>query len=229
MAGWFEAWWRTFGSGRLRVVTVYEDGDLAGVFPLCRSRGALVSPTNYRTPLLVTFKHAGKTRLATIKVGWLRLRLPETEQELWAVVAEEYDVEDKAVRMLVLLTNVPVVEVATAQVLCEEWRLRGRIEHGYRSCQEPRLDVEDMRVRTLERMRRLFILVLLLAAQFVMHLTQKWPAVGVGGLRLLGGKLGLQIDRDGPYQVLRGLSAVWQTVATLTLLAACPFLHDAFA
>jgi hypothetical protein len=77
--------------------------------------------------------------------------------------------------------HVPVVEVATAQVLLEEWRLRGRIEHGYRSCQEAGLDVEDMRVRTLERMRRLFILVLLLAAQFVMHLTQKWPAVGVGG------------------------------------------------
>jgi hypothetical protein len=71
---------------------------------------------------------------------------------------------------------VPVVEVATAQVLFyEEWRLRGRIEHGYRFCQEAGLDVEDMRVRTLERMRRLFMLVLL-AAQFVMHLTQKWPA-----------------------------------------------------
>ena len=77
-------------------------------------------------------------------------------------------------------------------------------------------------------MRRLFILVLL-AAQFVMHLTQRWPAVGVRWLGLLGGKLGLQIDRDGPsYIVSRGLSAVWQTVATLTLLAVCPFAHDAF-
>jgi hypothetical protein len=187
----------------------------------------LVQTVPFSATWQVTFKHAGKTRLATVKVGWLRLRLPETEQELWAVVAEEYDAEDKAVRILVLLTNVPIGEVATAQVLYEEWRLRGRIEHGYRFCQEAGLDVEDMRVRTLERMRRLFILVLL-AAQFVMHLTQKWPAVGVGWLRLLGGKLGLQIDRDGPYIVLRGLSAVWQTLATLTLLSACPFPHDAF-
>lgn len=188
----------------------------------------LVRTVPFSATWQVTFEHAGKRRLAEVKVGWLRLRLPETGQELWAVVAEEYDAEDKAVRILVLLTNVPVVEVATAQVLYEEWRLRGRIEHGYRFCQEAGLDVEDMRVRTLERMRRLFMLVLL-AAQFVMHLTQKWPAVGVGWLRLLGGKLGLQIDRDGPYMVLRGLSAVWQTVATLTLLAVRPFPHEAFA
>ena len=126
-----------------------------------------------------------------------------------------------------MLTSVPVFEVAQAQELYEDWRLRGRIEHGYRFCQEQGLDVEDMRVRSVERMRRLFMLVLL-AAQFVMHLTQKWPAVAVGWLRLLGGKLGLRIDRDGPYKVLRGLSAVWQTVATLTLLSVCPFPNDAF-
>jgi hypothetical protein len=36
------------------------------------------------------------------------------------------------------------------------------------------------------------------------------------------------MDRDGPYLLLRGLQAVWQTVATLTLLAVEPFPHDAF-
>ena len=187
----------------------------------------LVQTIPFSATWQVTFKHAGKTRLATVRVGWLRLRLAETEQELWAVVAEEYDVADKAVRTLVLLTSVPVFEVAQAQELYEDWRLRGRIEHGYRFCQEQGLDVEDMRVRSVERMRRLFVLVLL-AAQFVMHLMERWPAVGVRWLRLLGGKLGLQIDRDGPYIVLRGLRSVWQTVATLTLLAVCPFPHDAF-
>ena len=52
--------------------------------------------------------------------------------------------------------------------------------------------------------------------------------MAVTWLRLLGGKLGLQIDRDGPYLLLRGLHAVWQTVATLTLLALEPFPHHAF-
>lgn len=44
----------------------------------------------------------------------------------------------------------------------------------------------------------------------------------------LGGKLGLTIDRDGPYIPLEGLSAVWQTATTLTHLATCPFPHGAF-
>ncbi len=175
----------------------------------------------------VAFSHAGRTRLATIKVGWLRLRLPESHQQLWAVVAQEYDTTERATRTLVLLTNVAVSEVATARAVYEDWRLRGRIEHGYRFCQEQGLDVEDMRVRTLERMRRLFVLVLL-AMQFVWHVMQRWPPVAVRWLRRLGGKLGLQIDRDGPYLLLRGLHAVWQTVAALTHLAVCPFPHEAF-
>jgi hypothetical protein len=174
-----------------------------------------------------TFTHAGKSRVATIKVGWLKLRLPETRRRIWAVVAEEYDATEQAVRTLVLVTNVEVEAEKEAQEVYGDWRLRGRIEHGYRLCQEAGLDVEDMRVRTLERMRRLFILVLL-AMQFVFHLMERWPAVGVRWLRELGGKLGLQIDRDGPYILLRGLSAVWQTAMTLTHLATCPFPHGAF-
>ena len=126
------------------------------------------------------------------------------------------------------LISVPVIEVSQAQELYEDWRLRGRIEHSNRFCQEAGLDVEDMRVRSVARMRELFILVSL-AAQFVMHLSERWPAVGVRWLRLLGGKLlGLQIDRDGPYLLLRGLSAVWRTVATLTHLATYPFPHEEF-
>lgn len=180
----------------------------------------------------VSFTHAGKTRLATLKVGWLHLRLAETKQEMWAVVAEEYDRseqedEGEKRRTLVLLTDVRVEEEATAKALYDDWRSRGRIEHGYRFFQEQGLDVEDMRIQSLEGMRRLFVVVLL-AAQFVMHLMQKWPPVAVRWLRRLGGKLGLRIDRDGPYLLLRGLSAVWQTVTTLSHLANCPFPHEAF-
>jgi hypothetical protein len=84
------------------------------------------------------------------------------------------------------------------------------------------LDVEDVRVHTLERMRRLFILVLL-AAQFVFAVQQTWPPAAVFWLRELGGKLGLTSDRDGPYVLLRGIAAVWSTAATLRFLADHPF------
>jgi hypothetical protein len=52
--------------------------------------------------------------------------------------------------------------------------LWGKIEHGYRFEQEQGQDVKDLRVQTLERMRRLFALVLA-AAQFIFHLMQHWP------------------------------------------------------
>jgi hypothetical protein len=187
----------------------------------------LVDTVPFATKWEVEFQHAGKRRQATVKVGWLQMRLPETQQEVWAVVAEEYDQDDKAVRTLVLLTNVPVTSEREARSVYEDWRLRGRIEHGYRFAQEQGLDVEDMRVQTLARMQRLFALVLV-AAQFVFHVMQTWPPTAVTWLRLVGGKLGLMIDRDGPYILLRGLQAVWQTVATLTLLALEPFPHHAF-
>jgi len=114
-----------------------------------------------------------------------------------------------------------------AKQVYEDWRLRSRIEHGYRFDQEQGLDVEDMRVRTLERMRRLFGLVLA-AAQFVFHIMHHWPKQAVLWLRKLGGKLGLKTDRDGPYILLRGLSAVWQTQATLSWTAIQPFPHHLF-
>ncbi len=188
----------------------------------------LVATVPFTTKWEVEFRHAGKTRPATVKVGWLHLRVPTTQQEVWAVVAEEYDQEDRAVRTLVLLTNVPVRTEGDARGVYDDWCLRGRIEHGYRFAQEQGLDVEDMRVQTLARMRRLFALVLM-AAQFVFHVMETWPPVAVRWLRLLGGKLGLQIDRDGPYILLRGLQAVWQTVAALTLLTLQPFPHHVFA
>lgn len=55
-----------------------------------------------------------------------------------------------------------------------------------------------------------------------------WPAVGIRWLRQLGGMLGLGIDWDGPYLLLRGLSAVWQTAMTLSHLTTCPFPREAF-
>jgi hypothetical protein len=73
-------------------------------------------------------------------------------------------------------------------------------------------------------MRRLFILVLL-AAQFVCYINRTWTQPAILWLRQLGGKLGLKSDLNGPYVLLRGISAVWQTMATLTFAATHPFPH----
>jgi len=132
----------------------------------------LVDTVPFEAEWVVQFKHSGYTRQASIQIGWLSIRLPESERELWvlvALVAYEAASDERQERTLVLLTNVPIegIEgVEQAQSLYSDWRLRARIEHGYRFDQEQGLDVEDMRVQTVERMRRLFALVLV-AAQFV--------------------------------------------------------------
>lgn len=183
----------------------------------------LVDCVPWQVSYQVAFRHAGRTRLATLNMGWFLVRLPETHQQLWVLVAED----DLHPNTLTLLTNIPLLNVTIAQQVYADWRLRGRIEHGYRFDQEQGLDVEDLRVHTLERMRRIFALVLA-AAQFVFFLAKCWPPKAVLWLRKLGGKFGLKTDRDGPYILLRGLSAVWQCVATLSWLAVQPFPHHLF-
>jgi hypothetical protein len=184
----------------------------------------LVSTVPFTAAYQVAFTHAGKTRMATIQMGWLKLRLPETHQGLWALVAED----SSQGRTLVLLTNIPINVIRQAKQVYDDWRLRTRIEHGYRFDQEQGLDVEDIRVHTLERMRRIFILVLA-AAQFIFYLMDAWPPRAILWLRELGGKLGIVSDRDGPYILLKGLAAVLQTVATVTYLALKPFPHEDFS
>ncbi|MCQ3980291.1 MAG: hypothetical protein DPW09_43320 [Anaerolineae bacterium] len=183
----------------------------------------LVETLPFSHTFKVTFTHARQDRQATIYIGWLALRLPDTHQRLWAIVAYEPAIE----RTLVLLTNVPLVTIAQVRQVYDDWRLRARIEHGYRFDQEQGLDVEDMRLQSLEAMQRLFILVLL-AAQFVFYLIDTWPPRAVLWVRYLGGKLALANDLDGPYLVLRGLKALIQTLVTLTFLLVSPFPHQDF-
>jgi hypothetical protein len=166
----------------------------------------------------VAFTHARKVRHVTIELGWLMLRLPGTHQLLWVLVAHDPDYD----RDLVLLTSIPVRTAAEAQAVYTEWRYRPQIEHTYRFDQEDGLDVEDMRVQTLERMRRVFALVLM-ATLFVYHVAHVWPRRMVLWLRLLGGKLGLSSDLDGPYVLLAGIGAVFLTAATLAFAAQYPF------
>jgi hypothetical protein len=183
----------------------------------------LVDCVLWQVTYQIAFHHAGRTHLTDLKMGWFRIRLPDTHQILWALVAED----TLHSHPLTLLTNIPLRHVPIAQQVYADWRLRGRIEHGYRFDQEQGLDLEDLRVRTLERMRRIFALVLA-AAQFVFFIAKRWPPKAVLWLRKLGGKLGLKSDRDGPYILLRGLSAVWQSLTTLSLLAVLPFPHHLF-
>lgn len=115
------------------------------------------------------FTHARKIRRTRMGFGWLHLCLPETQQELWVLVAHDFE----RAHDLVLLTNVPAESIAVVRQDYADGRQRAPIEHGYRFDQEEGLDVEDMRVATLERMRRLFRFVLL-AAQFVCPIDRNW-------------------------------------------------------
>ena len=168
--------------------------------------------------LEVAFHHARRERRVTVTIGWLQVRLPGQDWPLWALTAHDPELD----RDLVLLTNVPLRSALDAQTVYTDWRYRPQIEHTYRFEQEDGLDIEDMRVRKLERMRRLFLLVLL-AAMFIYHLGLAWPEPAIRWLRCLGGKLGLRIDRDGPYLLLAGIRAVFVTAATLAYAAHHPF------
>ena len=183
----------------------------------------LVDCVPWQVTYQVAFQHARRTYLTDLKMGWFRIRLPDSHQILWVLVTEDH----LHPHALTLLTNIPIRCVAIAQQIYADWRLRGRIEHGYRFDQEQGLDLEDLRVRTLERMRRIFALVLA-AAQFVFSIARHWPPKAILWLRKLGGKFGLKTDRDGPYLLLRGLSTVWQCAAALSLLSILPFPHHLF-
>jgi hypothetical protein len=178
----------------------------------------LVDSVPYQATFEVLFTHAGKNRLDMIQFGWFKVRIPGTTQPLWVLVADDLTLN----RQLVLITNIPLKSLAVVQQIYNDWRLRTRIEHGYRFDQEQGLDVEDMRVHTVERMRRLFSFVLL-AAQVVFVIGELWPPTAVLWLRQLGGKLGLSGDRDGPYWLLQGIAAVIISSMTLSFVFLHPF------
>ncbi len=76
----------------------------------------------------------------------------------------------------------------------------------------------------MERMRRFLDLVLLVA--MLGFYLKTWPRQAICWLRMLVSKMGLSTDRDGPYILLRGMSAVCQTESTLSLLAKHPFPNE---
>lgn len=219
---WFSKWKASEFVIRLchleRVIEVYNSrlkrweseklGDLVGSVPI-------------QAEWQVKFNHAGEQRVAKIGVGWFTIRLGPKQPRLWVLVAEELEGTEQG-RRLVLGTNVALENIEVARQVYEDWRMRSRIEHGYRFEQEAGLDVEGMQVQTLERMRCVYALVLA-AAQFVFYLLDSWPPRAVLWIRELGGKLGLKGDRDGPYIFLQGLVTVYRTLLTLSFLRVNPF------
>jgi hypothetical protein len=183
----------------------------------------LVDSVPYQVTFQVLFTHAGTTRYDTIQFGWFKIRIPNTDRPLWILVADDQTLA----RQLVLITNVPLTSVFVIQQVYNDWRLRTRIEHGYRFDQEQGLDVEDMRVQTVERMKRLFAIVLL-SAQIVFVISEQWPPKAVLWLRQLGGKLRITTDRNGPYWLLQGISAVIVTCMTLSFSFLHPFPFQEF-
>jgi hypothetical protein len=180
--------------------------------------GDLIATMPPMFKLETTFTHARKTRTVRVSLGWLRLHLPNQSTPLWLLAIHDPDLD----RDYGLLTNRPIATAADAQAVFVTWRYRPDIEHTYRLDQEAGLDVEDLRVHTLEHMRRVFLMVLV-AAAFLYHLDQSWQPEALHWLRSLGGKLGALSDLDGLYLLLAGIAAVLSTAATLTFVRANPF------
>lgn len=182
-------------------------------------------PVTFQT----TFTHARNQRRVTVHLGWFQVRFADLPQPMWALIARRCnsDSDSEQEAELVLLTTIPITDAAQARLAYEQWRTRPDIEQTYRFDQEQGLDIEDMRVRSLEAMRRLFVLVLL-TALFVAYLAATWPQSAVTWLRSLGGKLGLSTDRDGLYLLLTGISFVFTTAATLSFAFTHPFPLSSF-
>jgi hypothetical protein len=64
------------------------------------------------------------------------------------------------IRLIATAVGAGILITENAETVYTEWRHRTQIEHTYRFDQKAGLDVEDVRVQTLERMRRIFASVL---------------------------------------------------------------------
>ncbi len=162
---------------------------------------------------LMAASPARKTRTVRVALGWFAVYLPDEPDPLWLLTIHDPDLD----RDIGLLTNRLIQTVADAEVVFVTWRCRPDIEHTYRLDQEAGVDVEDLRVQTLEHMRRVFFMVLA-AAAFLYHIDQTWQPEALHWLRSLGGKLGQLSDLDGLYLLLDGIAAVLSTTATLAFV-----------
>jgi len=150
------------------------------------------------------FIHEGKLTIAQVTLDWFQMRIPDTTQDLWVIVAETDHFPD----LLVLITNRPARSAADARAIYSDWRRRPTIELYYRFVQEDGLDVEKIQLQKLERIRREFILILALSL-FVLRLPDVWhPSLILWFRRLGSATAGTDSDWNGPYLLLCGIQRV---------------------
>ena len=151
-----------------------------------------------------TFTHARKQRDATIRLGYCRIRLlTASKLECWLIVGHASIFR----KPLWLLTNAPIANLDAAVALWWQFRMRPHIEHLFRLLQERGMDIEDIRLRTQERIEKL-VAVVWAAAQFLWHLSLTLPQAVQQWLRRLGGKPDDTRGSNGLYLLLYGLSAL---------------------
>ncbi|RMF48685.1 MAG: hypothetical protein D6750_07165, partial [Bacteroidetes bacterium] len=189
--------------------------------------GELIDLAIWRGTFQLEVQRKGKTRRKTVRFGWYRVRLPESGQELSLVVVNnvtkpkgEKEAEEEE-RLFGLLTNRPVLNLQTAQAVYQAWRLRHRIEDGYRFEQEAGLDIEQVMVHSLAGMQRMFVAVLW-AMHWISHLLNTWPQEVLVWLQWLGGQIPPTRNRNGLYRLLWGVARLWITASTLKLLNTYP-------
>jgi hypothetical protein len=151
-----------------------------------------------------TFTHARKRREATIRLGYCRIRLlTAAKLECWLIVVHASIFR----KPLWLLTNAPIPDLDAAIALWWQFRTRPHIEHLFRLLQERGLDIEDIRLRTQERIEKL-VAVVWAAAQFLWQLSLTIAPAARRWLRRLGGTTDDKRGGNGLYLLLYGLSAL---------------------
>jgi CelD/BcsL family acetyltransferase involved in cellulose biosynthesis len=60
--GWIDAWWPAFGRGRLEILAVRRNGELAGVLPLAVRAWVRAAPANWHTPEFAPLAADGAAR-----------------------------------------------------------------------------------------------------------------------------------------------------------------------
>ena len=151
-----------------------------------------------------TFTHARKRREATIRLGYCRIRLlTAAKLECWLIVVHASIFR----KPLWLLTNAPIPDLDAAIALWWQFRTRPHIKHYFRLLQERGLDIEDIRLRTQERIEKL-VAVVWAAAQFLWQLSLTIAPAARRWLRRLGGTTDDKRGGNGLYLLLYGLSAL---------------------
>jgi CelD/BcsL family acetyltransferase involved in cellulose biosynthesis len=91
--GWFDAWWRAFGSGSVEVFTLRRNGRLAAVLPLAERHGIRRALTNWHTPELEIPAVDSDARQALLR---RMLRSTRTSLQLGMLTAGTEDAHDFA-------------------------------------------------------------------------------------------------------------------------------------